>query len=327
MTDRKIGTGSEPPTHTAHALKRRGNRIEKSMLDAGSLPVEELAVLARREGIRPRPIYQAHKWFARRFGTAFRALLTAFALPEGAEFWRAYYEGVDLSDRTVLDPFVGGGTSLVEALRLGAAVTGVDVDPVACAITTFELRAADTGDLRSALQQLKLTVGERLTPYYRTKLDNDTTANVLHFFWVQVVPCGTCGQSLEAHPHYQLAYDAEHGSTQWVFCPHCHTVAEAAAGETELECSGCGARSDVQQGNVYFGRITCGRCGTTERLIDVASRTGKPPQWRLFALEWLEPAGLTNGHAVPLRLPSVAGSRGGKDHRGDRIRVGDHQGM
>ena len=51
------------------------------LLDAGLLPAEELAVLASREGRRPRPIYGAHRWFARRFGSAFRALLMAAALP------------------------------------------------------------------------------------------------------------------------------------------------------------------------------------------------------------------------------------------------------
>src|SRR5579859_3890814 len=85
-----------------------------TLLDAGYLPVEELAVLAMREGRRPRPIYQVHRWFARRFGSAFRALLTAAALPTGADFWSAYYNGTDWRGRRVLDPFVGGGTSIVE---------------------------------------------------------------------------------------------------------------------------------------------------------------------------------------------------------------------
>ncbi len=80
-----------------------------SLLDAGLLPVEDLAVLASREGRRPRPIYGAHRWFARRFGSAFRTLLTAAALPEGADFWTTYYEGTDYwHGKIVLDPFVGG---------------------------------------------------------------------------------------------------------------------------------------------------------------------------------------------------------------------------
>src|SRR4051795_10903430 len=81
-----------------------------SLLDAGGIPLAELARLAEREGRRPSPIYQAHKWFARRFSSAFRALLVAARLPAEGDFWQAYYEGVDYRGLTVLDPFVGGGT-------------------------------------------------------------------------------------------------------------------------------------------------------------------------------------------------------------------------
>lgn len=52
--------------------------------------MEELAVLASREGLRPRPVYGAHRWFARRFNSALRALLTAAALRAGEDFWAAY---------------------------------------------------------------------------------------------------------------------------------------------------------------------------------------------------------------------------------------------
>ena len=93
-----------------HELQADTLQYRPCLLDA-VLPVEELAMLALREGWRPRPIYGAHRWFARRFGSAFRALLTAAALPEGADFWTAYYEGTDYwYGKTVLDPFVGGGT-------------------------------------------------------------------------------------------------------------------------------------------------------------------------------------------------------------------------
>src|SRR5687768_9229477 len=97
----------------------------QTLLDLGRLPVEGLATLGEREGWRPRPIYQAHRWFARRFGSAFRALLVAAQLHESEDFWDAYYKGVDYRNKVVLDPFVGGGTSVVEGLRLGANVIGV----------------------------------------------------------------------------------------------------------------------------------------------------------------------------------------------------------
>ncbi|QIN77515.1 DNA methyltransferase [Rubrobacter marinus] len=261
--------------------------------------MEDLAVLASREGRRPRPIYGAHRWFARRFGSAFRALLTAAALPDGGDFWKSYYEGTDhWHGKTVLDPFVGGGTSVVEASRLGADVVGVDVDAVACAITRFETHAAEAPDLSPALTQLTEAVGEGLAPYYRTETAEGEDRIVLHYFWVQTVTCGNCAETVEAHPHHQLAYEAE-GTRQWAFCPQCHGVQELPRGETELRCDGCVVTVPIQTGPVRYGRLTCPCCGSRERLIDVAARTGRPPEWRLFALETLETAP-TGKRSVPL---------------------------
>jgi len=139
-----------------------------SLLETGDLPVAGIARIAEREGRRPNPIYQVHKWFARRFSCSFRAILVAARLSPDADFWEAYYSGVDYCGRTVLDPFVGGGTSVVEASLLGANTLGVDIDPVACAITRFELDAGQTPDLSAEMRRLDETVGEQLSRYYRT---------------------------------------------------------------------------------------------------------------------------------------------------------------
>lgn len=268
-----------------------------TILDTGSLPIEGLALLALREGQRPRPIYQAHRWFARRFGSAFRSLLVAASLPVVADFWEAYYAGVDWYGRTLLDPFVGGGTSVVEALRLGANVLGIDVDPVACAITRFELRMAEMPDMVSTLEHLKRQVGEQLAPFYQTVTADGEARQVLHYFWVQVVDCAHCGQTVEAHPHYQLAYEAE-GTRQWAFCSQCHQVQTLNRAEEELHCRECGTTTSILQGTNNYGRITCPSCKDRERLIEVAARTHYPPQWRLFALETLNPD--NNSKRIPL---------------------------
>ncbi len=270
---------------------------ERTLLDTGQLPIEELATLAQREGRRPRPIYQVHRWFARRFGSAFRALLTAAALSEGADFWSAYYHGTDWSGRTVLDPFVGGGTSILEAMRLGAHVTGIDVDAVACAITRFETHLGTMPDMEPTLEDLKRQVGRRLAPYYRTVTEENEEREVLHYFWVQVVDCSHCGLLFEVHPHYQLAYEAE-GALQWVFCPGCHYVQVQLRSEGELYCERCDLRVPIQRGTVRHGLLTCPRCKEQERLIDVSARTNHPPLWRLFALETLEPS---ESRVVPMK--------------------------
>ena len=60
------------------------------------------------------------QWFARRPGTLFRALLLSELGGERVEqtFFRAHH----FADKHILDPFMGGGTTVVEANRLGCAV-------------------------------------------------------------------------------------------------------------------------------------------------------------------------------------------------------------
>ena len=70
-----------------------------------------------------RPIIAVHKWFARRPGTLFRSLLLS-------EFTKGplrerYFETNILKGIRVGDPFIGGGTPLVEANRLGCEVVGM----------------------------------------------------------------------------------------------------------------------------------------------------------------------------------------------------------
>jgi len=259
------------------------------MLDAGVLPVAEIACLAEREGRRPNPIYQIHKWFARRFSCAFRAILVAAQVPSDAKFWEAYYNGVDYRGLTVLDPFVGGGTSVVEARLMGANTLGVDIDPVACAITKFELRAASTPDLEDVVETLDARVGKRLSRYYRTVGPDGELRDVVHFFWVQVVSCRGCREVIEAHPHFQLAVEADE-HRQWVFCRYCHEIQSCSQEATSLRCRTCRKVTVIECGTVERGVLTCPSCSTVEPLIEVAARVGQPPDWRLFALETI-PAG------------------------------------
>jgi putative DNA methylase len=268
-----------------------------SMLDAATLPVESLAILADREGRRPVPIYQAHRWFARRFSSAFRAVLTAAKLDSCDDFWEAYYRGVDFIGDTVLDPFVGGGTSVVEAARLGATAIGVDIDPVACAITRFELHAADVPDLSTAVDALQQSVGSRMARYYKTTGEAGDERLILHAFWVQLVTCHQCHVTSEAHPHYQLAYVSE-GTQQWAFCRVCHRVAELDREKKSFRCKACNTRTVIADGPVVHGRFACPSCSAEEGLIDVSARTGQPPTWRLFALETVSDG--SNSRRLPM---------------------------
>lgn len=269
---------------------------EHTLLEAGDLPFGDLVRFALREGRRPRPIYQIHKWFARRLGCSFRALLVGAVQDTTADFWKAYYETADLSGLTMLDPFVGGGTSVVEAARLGATAIGVDIDPIACVVTAAELTAADFDDLAPAMQALKEKVGKRLAPLYSTRGVDGTRLMVLHNFWVQVVECPSCGQAGEAHPNFVLAEEETAG--RWAFCRHCHEVHKLRARQARFTCRNCSKETDVNDAPVLTGAYTCSRCSHREPLIEFGRAARTPPSWRLFAIEATP---RTSGRAVPVR--------------------------
>ncbi|WP_434032616.1 hypothetical protein [Pseudomonas aeruginosa] len=247
-----------------------------TLAEADEIPVETLVRFALRDGRRPRPIYTAHKWFARRLPSVFRSLLIGVTSAPGADFESLYYGDADLRGLTVLDPFVGGGTSVFEASRLGASVHGCDVDPVACAVSQLELDAGEMPDLQLVLEALKERVGRQIMEFHRS--GNELA---LHHFWVQHVTCTHCATIFDAHPNYLLADD---GQVRHAFCAHCDEVVALPAGTTEFDCGCCGGHTVCEAGLGAGGRTTCPTCGHSESLIERGRREGVPT-WRLFAVE------------------------------------------
>ena len=278
-TDRAAGTGEDS----------FGGFASCTMLEAGGTPIEELALLALREGQSTSPLHRVHRWFARRLSSQFRGMLTALSLPEGTEekaFWGRYFGRVPLDGAVALDPFAGGGTAVVEASRCGAKVVGLDVDPVAASIARFELAAAGRAPLSRAAARPCENVSARTLPWHRTLVDGEER-RVLHHFWVELRACASCREEFEVHPHYRLAYDKDKG-LQWAFCRGCHGVQELPLGRKELRCRvGCSARTRVEEGALRGRRVRCPYCGSRTELSDRAPEAHSPPRYRLFAQEYL----------------------------------------
>ncbi len=87
-----------------------------------SFPIVEINRLAIPERNAFKPIYQMHKWFARRASSVFRAILLASMKPAGTdimeEFYKDHTHDLDTNGVKILDPFMGGGTTVIEALTL-----------------------------------------------------------------------------------------------------------------------------------------------------------------------------------------------------------------
>jgi putative DNA methylase len=105
---------------------------------------EFVAALALREKQiqqHYRPIIAVHKWFARRPGTLFRSLLLSEFVDELLE--KSFYRPQDLAGVRIADPFMGGGTTLLEANRTGCDVTGLDINPMAYWLVREEIEHLD----------------------------------------------------------------------------------------------------------------------------------------------------------------------------------------
>lgn len=261
---------------------------ETTLVEA-NFPVEEVSKLALREGNQKKPIYQIHKWWARRLGSVFRALLLASTLPSTTsheDFWERFYSKNDLSDLVVLDPFMGGGTTIVEAMKCGASVIGVDIDPVATFITGKEIEHFTPEKLQAAFWALEQEVSQELLQFYKTLDSDKCLRDVTYVFWVDLVRCPKCGLEFEAHPHFTLSRAK---SEITVFCRHCHAIKEVPVGAECFECEECGNTTNIHNATVSRGMYTCPNCGTRDRITNLTSDS--PLEKRMFAIEYRD----TNG--------------------------------
>ena len=283
---------------------RRRRLPRTSVLESGDLPIEEIAAIALREGQSTNPLFRVHRWFARRLSTQFRSLLAAITLhPSQADrFWERFHGQIDLSGLVVLDPFVGGGTSLIEARQCGARVVGYDIDPIAATIARFGLELDSFSELPASAERIGDPVREQMGRYHVTTDSSGRSAQVLHHFWVERRRCLECGEDFDLHPHHQLAYDKAK-EVQWAFCRACDGVHELPLERHQIRC-GCGERTAIRSGPLVDGAVRCPGCGATEDLSARGRRDGSAPRWRLFAQEYLEP----EGRRVLRRFKSATGA-------------------
>ena len=126
---------------------------------------DELARLETYNKHLYRPNTYLHKWWARRCGSTFRLILKSLADDPAL---RDYYAPGGLTGKIILDPMMGGGTTLHEAIRLGANVIGADIDPIPILQARASLTELPLAQLTAAFGELYRALRERLAPFFRT---------------------------------------------------------------------------------------------------------------------------------------------------------------
>jgi adenine-specific DNA methylase len=232
-----------------------------------------------------RPIIAVHKWFARRPGTLFRALL----LSELGErpLAEAFYDANDFPGLQVADPFMGGGTPLIEANRVGCDVQGFDINPMSAWIVREELEHLDLAAYASAARELTEALAGETEDYYRTDcpLYGDAAVPVKYFLWVKVLDCERCGRQIDLFPGYLLAENRRHPKNVLV-CPVCGGLNEVDDRKHPGHCASCDAPL-LEAGPAKRNRCDCPHCGHANAYPHPAAG---PPRHRLFAIEYHNPA-------------------------------------
>ncbi|MFX0016291.1 MAG: hypothetical protein ACFE98_16995 [Candidatus Hermodarchaeota archaeon] len=256
-----------------------------SKLIEEKFPILEISKLAIPERSSYKPIYQISKWFARRSSSIFRAILLGSILPPSDDLMMNFYLDHDFSDITVLDPFMGGGTTIIEGLRLGLSCVGVDINPVAWFITKTEAEMVDLGELKNWIMDCEKRIKSKIKQWYLTECPIcHHQADIIYTHWVKLVPCEKCKSQVPLFRNFIVT--AKKGIAT-ILCPSCEAIFEYSDSVKGVQsCPQCQFKFNPLKGN-RIGRndCSCAKCGNITNIIAFLKRNKNPLESKLFAIE------------------------------------------
>ena len=258
------------------------------LIESDTFPFEFLSTVAERESWRKeiyRPVYHIHKWWASRLGTVFRGILLGCLLPEGEELQDAFYRKHDFATAIVFDPFMGSGTTVGEAHKLGCTALGRDINPVACEAVRVALGPLDRRQLEGAFAELSATTGPQVRALYQSRDDQGILREVLYYFWVKWLPCPFCDSRVDLFTSRVFARNAypDRKPEVQLCCPSCGGVYAALNGDQETRCPFCDLIFNPHTGPANGATATCPTCSQSFSIIDAARKSTKAPAHRLYA--------------------------------------------
>ncbi|MFW9905138.1 MAG: hypothetical protein ACFFFH_12440 [Candidatus Thorarchaeota archaeon] len=268
-----------------------------------NFPIREISQLAIPERSSYKPIYQISKWFARRSSSTFRALLLGAILPSSADLMANFYSNHDFTNITILDPFVGGGTTIIESLRLGLKCIGVDINPVAWLITKTEAEFMNIEELKKLIKDCEKKIKPQIKKWYITNCPIcNRQADIIYAHWVKLVSCETCEQQISLFRDFIVAVKGEIYS---ILCPSCFAVFNHLGSLPPfLSCPQCQFEFNPLKGN-RIGRNACKclKCGKTIQILDILKKTQQKLSSKLYAIEgYCAHCANTNNQDSPLKI-------------------------
>lgn len=271
--------------------------IIESTVDADSkkaienhFPIFFISEIAEKESWRKeiyRPPYYIHKWWARRLGSIFRALVIGALSDSESSITDLYYknyETMNFKDKVVYDPFMGSGVTIGEAIKLGCRAIGRDINPVSFFMVRTYLENYDWDEVYQCYKEIEQDSSNIIKSYYKT-LYNGKIVDVLYYFWVKVIKCPKCHKDIDlftSRIFAKHAYPRKHPEVKTI-CPICGEINEAKITDTEIKCKLCEIRYKIHEGNIKKGSVICPHCNHQFTLINQVKNIASPLEHRLYA--------------------------------------------
>lgn len=228
-----------------------------------------------------RPIIAVHKWFARRPGTLFRGLI----LSEFSDrpLREAFYSANNLKGIAIADSFMGGGTPLIEANRVGCNVIGFDINPMAHWIVSREIEHLNLDVYQKAAAKITGDLEKSVGSLYRTRCleCGSREAHVKYFLWVKTRNCNHCGKEIDLFHSYLLAENRRH-TENILICAACGDLNGVSDRKNPGTCLTCRSHL-LTKGPAKRNRCFCPHC---EKLNSYPAPNEGPPRHRMFAIEY-----------------------------------------
>lgn len=341
---RAVGAGRAVAVETVdfNDLARPKTCLE---VDFPILPINELSKVESSSGAGRKPIYTMSKWWARRPSSVFRSMLLSAATRAPADgalaskhIWNVFYANhqtkENFSDLTVLDPFMGGGTTLVEASRLGFRSIGIDLNPVAWLIVKNEFAHVDRDLLKSFLNEIEAEVKPQIAPYLACDGPNGEKGIWTHTRSGRIMGPDFDPLTLTPEERTDYSYDgpeiiytfwAKHGPCQMTGCGHHTPILTSAIVATKIltvkywahVCSNCGAEFDIEESPPRIapdvplvvapsekpfsaldirGGAICPKCGHSELVKLIADKSKKVSLTLLVHPRWTSGSSSKDAH-------------------------------
>lgn len=253
----------------------------------GLPPYPEISVLSRHEAHRKaahRPAYYVHKWWARRTGSVFRAILLDQLLGPEQDRMAAMARAHDFSATVVLDCFHGGGTTIGEARRLGCKVVGSELNPVASFMVGQMIREIDTADLDAAFEQVRASAENRLRDLYVSACPACRgPAQAQYTGWTTQVICEECDQPADLLTNHVVMVDFSRPGGGLVQCPRCEHPWRVKRVKARVQCPCCRYRFVPNERVVDSKHYRCS-CGHKGEILDAVDGRAGPPMHRMACI-------------------------------------------